>query len=509
MNSEERIHLFFLEHRNSYLEISQNSLLKESTLIKFTRDRGFCVSGVVTGDPSIYSARGWLDADNANTDNLKLYHPFRLYPLHVGGELSKINIPPLSSLNRDSLKNALPQICDHLPSINFIREHFESANLVATLAILLEPIFWPKITSRISYTASITEKEYSKKLKSYKEKVLLLVSKLDPTEWYRYHEKLRIEAAKMDDNGDLYILLRLSPWSKTKDIKGQIGGALWIRLIAEVLRRAFMDVHSVKWPEEDEAFGRWSSGAREKHYGTELPTEHSLIAKQNLAFEFGLHTGSTICWYLEGVTEFSAASYYLPGAASGGIELINLKGALGGEKPSTPLRIEDCLLKDKELKRFSFVSFDGDVDSNVRFFKRQVDKGNIIGYVNCNRPDFEFENFALEELIEIAARLDENEGADAYALREHNWEGVRSGKQFESCYKSLSKIGQGGLKGQRWGSALAQYAAENHKILGSERARPFFETLKFALLSRRVKYEFQRDEYYICSATFENKARDS
>ncbi|APD89774.1 hypothetical protein BM524_08240 [Alteromonas mediterranea] len=509
MNSEERIHPFFHEHRSSYLEILQNSLLKESTLIKFTKDRGFSVSGVVAGDPSIYSTRGWLEADNANTDKLKLYHPFRLYPLHVGGELSKLNITPLSSLNRDSLKEAFPQICDHLPPINFIREQFEHANLVATLAILLEPIFWPKITSRISYPAPLTEEEHTEKLKSYKEKVLHLVSMLDPSKWYQYHQKLRIEAAKMDDNNDLYILLRLSPWSKMKNIKDQIGGALWLRLIAEVIRRAFMDVHSVEWPEEDEAFGKWSLGAREKHYGTKFPTDDTLIAKQYLAFEFGLHTGSTACWYLEGETEFSAASYCLPGAASGGIELINVKGALGRENPSTPLRIEDCLAKDAALKRFSFISFDGDVSSNVKFFKAQASRGNIVGYVNCNSPDFEFDNFTIDELVEVAARLDENEGGDTQDLRNYDWSGVKSGKEFETRYKSLSKIGQRGLKGQRWGEALAQYAWENSMVQINGRKRPFFETLNVILRSRRVKYDYQRDNFYICPETFEIKAFNS
>lgn len=396
-----------------------------------------------------------------------------------------------------------------MPSIEYICNKFEKANIVATLAILLEPIYWPTITSRVSYPVLITAEEYESRLTNYREKVLSLVSELDPKEWIKHHEKLRFQAAQMDDNSDLYILLRLSPWIKRERTTGQIGGALWLRLIAEVLRRAFRDIHNVNWPEEDQAFGQWYPGARERIFGTEFPTDNALIAKPNLAFEFGLHTGSTIRWYLEGETEYYAALHCLPRAASGGIELINIKGAISNEKPSTPLRLADCLAKDKELKRFSFVSFDSDVTSNVRFIKTQVAKGNIIGYINCNSPDFEFENFTLDELIEVAARLDEEQGADAQAIRNHNWGNVCSGKAFEQCYDQLSKMGRGGLKGERWGAALAQYALNNPLICGSKRKRPFFETLNFALQSRRVKYEYQRDNFYICSETFQNLAIDS
>lgn len=156
------------------------------------------------------------------------------------------------------------------------------------------------------------------------------------------------------------------------------------------------------------------------------------------------------------------------------MELINLKGAIGNEKASTPLRLADNLVKDKELRRFSFISFDGDLPANVRAIKRQIDNGNVVGYINHNNPDFEFANFKLCELIEVAAILDEEQGVDAQAIRNSSWANVNSGKAFEERYRSLSKIGQGGLKGERWGTALAQYALNNPLIHGSEQKRPFF-----------------------------------
>ncbi|HHF3211028.1 TPA: hypothetical protein ACPJ12_001618 [Vibrio diabolicus] len=503
MQCDNSVCLFFERNKDQCLEILQNRLLDEAALIRFSKTRGFCVSGVVKGDPSKFITRGWLSSDNVDTGVVQQFHPFRSYPLHIGGELCKLNVTPTSSLDRDSFNKYLLKASELLPPIESINKRVETANVVATLAILLEPIYWPIITSKTTYSGGISFKEHEKKEINYRERVLSLVKSLEPTEWYKHHENLRIQAAEMDDNSDLYILLRLSPWVKMKRVTGQIGGALWIRLIAEVLRRAFRDAHDVNWPEEDQAFGQWYPGARERVFGTEFPIDNTLIARPHLAFEFGLYTGSTIRWYLEGETEYYAALHSLPRAAFGGIELINLKGAIGKGKASTPLRLADNLIKDKELRRFSFISFDGDVSSNVRAITRQIENGNVVGYINHNAPDFEFANFTLCELIEVAASLDEEQGADAQAIRNGNWANVYSGKAFEERYRSLSEIGQGGLKGEKWGAALAQYALDKPLLSGSEQKRPFFETLNHALLARRVKYEYQRDNFQINTSTFQ------
>lgn len=278
---------------------------------------------------------------------------------------------------------------------------------------------------------------------------------------------------------------------------------MWLRHMAEVLRRGFRDVYGLNWPEEDQAFGQWFPGARERIYGTERPTEETSIAKPNVAFEFGLHTGSTLRWYLEGETEYFAALYILPKAASGGLELVNLKGAVGNERANAALRLADGLIQDKELRRFSFISFDMDVAANLKAIRRQVQIGNIVGYINCNNPDFEFANFTLAELVDVAATMDANQGANSEKIRNSDWSGIKSCKQFEENYRKLSEIGQNGLKGEQWGKALAEYALNNPYLDGKDKKRPFLEAVNNALQSRRVKYDNQRDNYFINQETFQ------
>ena len=500
---ENHIRSFITEYRERYSEILQNRLLDESGLIRFSKERGIAVSGVVKGDPSKFLEMGWLESDELTGDENILFHPFRIFPLHVAVESCRLNITPSSSINREAFGDFLVKASAFLPSLEKITESAKLANNVTNLVILLEPIYWPTITSRTSLSGFIQLEEHEKLVDSYKENVLSLIQNLDPDVWYKHHEKLRFKAAQLDDNGDIYILLRLSPWIKRERTKGHIAGALWFRHMAEILRRGFKEVYDVIWPEEDQAFEQWFPGARERIYGTKYPTEESAKSKPHVAFEFGLHTGSTLRWYLEGETEYYAALYILPKAASGGLELINLKGAVGNERANAALRLADALNHDKELRRFSFISFDMDVVANTRTIRRQVQNGNIIGYINGNNPDFEFGNFTLEELVEVAATLDEKQGASSDNIRNGDWKKVSSGREFEENYRKLTEIGQKGLKGEEWGKALAEYALRNPFLDGKETRRPFLETMNYALRSRRVKYDYQSENYHINPESFQ------
>lgn len=494
MNASEQcssINLFFKKNKQKCFELIQNGLLDKNRLTSFSKKLEFYVS---VNDPSSYIKLGWLNPDGLNTVSQELFHPFRFYPLHIGGELFGLNITPTSSLEHNSFS-----------------DNVKKANLIATLAILLEPIYWPEITLERGCRGNSFE-EYDEKLTRYKDEILSLVKTLNPAEWKNHHNDLVFQAYKMDKNSDLYILLRISSWRKTKKTTGKIGGALWIRLMAEVLRRAFRDAfHDVDWPEEDLLHGqdKGPQGLREKIFGTAFPTDNTLIAKHHLLFEFGLHTRSILRWYLEGETEYYAALYSLSLVAYRGIELINLKGAIGNEKASTPLRLADHLAKDKESRRFSFISFDSDVSANVKAIETQVKNGNVIGYINRNEPDFEFANFTLHELIEVAASLDEKQGFDAQAIRNGPWDNINSGKTFEDRYRRLSKNEKSSsLKGEIWGKALAQYAFDSLLISDSKKSRPFFETLNFALHASRVNYEFQKNNFLIDPKTFKNEKKE-
>jgi len=459
---------YFEEWAQDLEMLRQNRLLDESAFITFTRDRGVAVSGVVTGDPGNLHKRGWLASDGLDYRG-PLFHPFRMYPLHC--------------------------ILDK-------GEDGRESNQVADLAVLLEPLYWPRITGRRSYPLGRSESDFT--LRQYRRKTARLVDTLDPNLWRNIHESLRLNAAWMDDNGELYLLLRLANWKQRERLKGRIAGALWMRHIAEVIRRAFEKVHAERWPEEDDDdFGWWPSGLRTRLFGSERPLDDTLQSKPYLAWEYGLFTGSSVRWYVEGNTEYYAILHALPEPSKIGIELINLRGVIGADRDNIALKLGDWLKEDKAFRRFSMISFDYDVAQNVKAIRRQVEQQNVVGFIAPHKPDFEFANFTLQELVEVAAGIDEANGSSGEAVRNGDWTGIVNGRAFEERYKEISAREPRGLKGKAWGEALAAYADKHRNRPDNGSERLFVREIQAALLGRIAHYDLQKERFGFDHDTFE------
>lgn len=247
-------------------------------------------------------------------------------------------------------------------------------NGTADLSILLEPIYWPKIVGHLR--GSLGGDNQKRQSARYRLKVLKLVRSLDPGVWKKVHEGLRIDAAGMDQNGQLYALLRLSLWEQRERLHGQISGALWIRHMAEVIRRGFEEAHETQWEEEDQSFGYYAAGGRVRIFGSERPFDDPMHAKPFLAYRFGLFTGSAVRWYVGGDTEYYACLQILEEPSRLGVELVNLRGEIANEKRNGARKLEDALKEDLALRRFTVISFDRDVEANKRAIRRQIEQDN-------------------------------------------------------------------------------------------------------------------------------------
>jgi len=494
----------YFEKWSEAIEIlRQNRLLNENGFIGFARNRGISVSGVVTGDPLEFHARGWLASDGRDEHGSPLYHPFRVCTLLRILEACRLPIASSSTLNRESFVGFIERILPSLPSLEEIGTDAYQWDKVMDLAILLEPIYWPVITGMTSFSGPFSQSEIDVKREVYKSAIGQLVAGLDPLFWKSVHEELRHWAARIDDNDGLYLLLRLSSWNRRERLTGAISGTLWIRHIAEAIRRAFEESNEQEWPEEDEANGWWHRGGRTNFYGSERPLDDVLQSRPYLAFHFGLFTGSSVRWYVEGDTEFYAILQVLPNPAKSGIELVNLRGNLGREKGGIAMKLSDGLAQDRELRRFSIISFDTDVAANTRLIRSLIGKEAIVGFIAAHTPDFEFANFTLEELVEIAARLDEAAGVLGNVLRQGDWTGITGARAFEARYHLLSNRRGGSLKGSEWGQALANFASEVPKRLGDKEERPFWHEMGASLRSRIANYDFQKDHFTFDRETFE------
>jgi len=320
--------------------------------------------------------------------------------------------------------------------------------------------------------------------------------------WRKRHEWLRIDAAQLDDNNKLSLLLRLATWHQRERLKGRIAGALWLRHIAEVIRRAFEAVYTERWLEEDQAFGIWAPSVRMRVLGSERPLDDTLQSMPYLVREYKLFTGSIVRWYVEGETEYYAILHILPELSKIGIELVNLRGNISS-RDNVALKLQDWLTEDKTLRRFTMISFDLDVRENRKVIQRQVEQQNIVGFIAAHKPDFEFANFTIQELAEVAARMDEAEDVSGSAVRNADWTGIRNWRAFEARYKEISARQPRGLKGAEWGRALAAYAAEYPNRADNGTERPFWHAIDVALRSRIADYDAQKKHFRFDPDTFE------
>jgi len=490
--------------RDDLSALRQNRLLDESEMINFCQDRGLPVAGVVTGDPSLLMSMGWL-APEELLGGRPAFHPFRAYQILVALWSCDLNIDASSSIRRETFLNFIEAAVADLPPLEQVGVTVAQAKDFVDFAILLEPIYWPDVTSRVSWGGFMDGDERERRLARHRGRISTLIETLDAGEWEDAHRRVRYDAAILDSNDALYVLLRLAPWSKRERIGGSIGAALWLRHIVEVVRRAFEELRGVEWSEEDQGFRRWVGGARTRIYGGERFLDAPATTAPRVAFEFGLSAGTAVRWYVEGDTEYYAISSALPGAAAGGIELVNLKGAIARERGNAALVLADALEQDRRHRRFSVISFDTDVSANVKVVRRQVEQHRVVGFIEAHTPDFEFANFSISELVEVAARVDESHGVSGASLREGSWDGIEGTSAFEARYGKLSARRGGGLKGANWGSALVDFAT--HQGADNAPSRPFVDALYRVLRLRRIRYEDHLGRYAIDPETFELRPR--
>jgi len=470
--------------------LRQLSLLEEGRFLQFARERGVPVIGIGTGDPGEFHRRGWLTADDKLRNGCLRFHPFRILPLLKILDHCQLRVARSALITPDARRILDLCVTDLERRQDQLATLAEQYNRIADLAILLEPIYWPKIVS----LSVAVHAEWSSR---YRQKVVRHIRLLDPAPWKAAHKQLRNDAAELDNNPELYLLLRVAPWREREAVRGGIGGALWIRHIAEVIRRAFEEAQVTQWEEEDQAHFLTNPNVRHRKFGSDRPLKDPTLTKPYLAYHFGLHTGSVVRWYVEGDTEYGAVSALLERPARFGVEVVNLGGKL--------VSLAQSLAEDLALRRFSLISFDTDERSNLKTMRAHAGRDRIVGAVAAHAPDFEFANFTIDELVEIAARFDDAQGFKGEHVRKASWEGIKKGRDFEARYRKVSERKRD-IKGEHWGKALAEYIRE-HPRRPDGKERPILQLLRAAMLSWNSNYDRHKQDFRIDPNTFQSVPR--
>jgi hypothetical protein len=371
---------------------------------------------------------------------------------------------------------------------------------LATLAILTEPVAYMTVFGSISRPVEIEEEAFASAVAHYRESLRGLYDSIGNREIRDAHAELCRTAETIDRNGEVHTLLRLGSEDLRMRLRGAVGGALLIKSMAEVIRRAVENYDQIRLPEEDESgFGRWAHGAKRRIYGTDRILDGGRTVAQRVVRQHLLDYSTRLRWYVEGDTEYAALAWILR-QFSAGIDLVNLKGqfvAAGGRG----VAFRDDLRRDLQNEVLSFISLDGDRDDNIRVVRAAAEADEVSGGFFVCEPDFEFANFTLDELKEVILELAQGQGLTA--VTRHALDAVIAGTENSRELISRCNSAFPGFqfaKGSEWGERLGRYAWTS-QIGGDQRERPVVEQVKQALRADHVDFRATRQQFRVDPTT--------
>ena len=335
-------------------------------------------------------------------------------------------------------------------------------NYITFISILLEPPTHSIIHQKITIThKTIEDTEKAIMQLHHESKTVLQQIGIEKLQYFR--DEICRDADRLDKNRKLHLIIRLMNDQSRKYITGKIAGAVLFKEQVEIYRRHIEEVFETKIPEEDECgFASVNTKYKLEAHGSYRLLDGERIVVNQFIRGLGLDYGIRVNVYVEGDTEYYAIKTEFE--KTNHVNIINLKGAFA-ESRGKGLSFRENLRNDKNSKIFSVIVFDNDVSDNVRAMKKAIEDDEVVGRFFISKPDFEFENFSLEELSDIVITLSHEYGIDIdenSKFLELIGE-VRSGEEFKKVITQYSNDLGRLIKGKIWGEALAIYANEHYE----------------------------------------------
>jgi len=482
--------------RNDTIKFWQLGLLKADLVVSKEpfQESGFIEAGQNRGGylyaderTSIVNFEEW-PKESGELGQLKtgvklLFHPFRYNVLYDLERILKTHIIPSQIFypqNRfhELLTREIEEFQIFYSSSDFWQA-LKRWNDITSLCVAIEPYLYGHIFDVISInTLYVEEEDYHKLLEEYWQNVSKVFENLEITRIEEIRGELCRTAYLLEPNKEIQLIARLMHKEPRLKLEGTLGGSVILRTMAEMLRLATEKVKGIQLLEEDHLTpGFFFPQTLEELFGsTRLLDGHKDVAKAVLS-HYGLNFGVKIRWYVEGPTEYGALAKVFNTVNGSSVELKDLNGRV---VEKSVLAFRDSLRKDIIDQVFSFVSLDGDREDNLRAIRKAATDDEIFGAFFISKPDFEFANFTISELEEVARKICLENGASDEALigLPEAIKDAKSGKEF--IHKLPSVLKPYLNKSQKWGEDLIEFALANPQLPNGD-ARPIVEAIQTAL----------------------------
>ena len=472
------------------------------------------------------SPKGWKNARETvkplRSDIELLFHPFRYYVLNNIDRVLSLHSSRMQMLYQDGYQRVL-DIClsmfnkwahssEFVPRIN-------TWNDIASLAIVTEPCTYERIFRSIHFSLADVdsmdtgaEQIHQQIIEYWKEDVFGLYQRIGKERLEEIRQELCVATQMLDSNRWVHTLLCLGKGNLRIELKDHLGGALVLRTMAEMIRRATEKAFDVLLREEDElGLGWMPEGVKAKVYGSNRLLDGDENVAREFMRQFELHYGLRLRFYVEGATEWAALHSFFQRIGARYIDVINLRGEVA-QKGGRGVTFRENLRSDINMHVFSMVLIDDDRSDFVSAVKKAAKDDEICGCFFISKKDFEFANFDLSELEEVLWRIasedSENIPVDEDQQKLHD--AIKNAQNAEELIKqarrSLPQLAHL-YKGELWGEKLIEFAWENPLRQGKE--RQVIKAIQIAVTTRTSSYEGTRRGYRVDESTGQLIKRDS
>lgn len=455
---------------------------------------------------------GWINkiakARPVPDDITPLFHPFRYYVLFHLQRVLETNIVPMQTLvaphrYHELLDFSLKQVDRWMREEETV-EVVQFWTDVATLAIVAEPCVFAQIFHHYKTSHWMTQEQYQELLAEQRADVRRLYSTIGEEQLEQVRQELGFDANRLDPNESVQTLVCLGDGDWRLKMEGQLGGALQLRTMNEVIRRAVERLFGIQLREEDDTGFYWGpSEHKERLYDAKRILDGDPIVTKEVLRGYGFMPDTVVRWYVEGPTEYHALNWALEQFGNARVSLVDLFGEVAA-KGQGGVAFRNDLREDKKRHIFSLISIDEDVACNVSAVRKAAEDDELCGAFFTAYPDFEFANFALDELETVLLSMPQIRDATIpKEIRDSLHEAIQSaetGKELLERANEVLRVHVGEInKGDNWGVALMEYALQNPQRKHGERleTRPVMEAIYMALRMQRGSYIWHVRDYRI------------
>ncbi|XSG73973.1 hypothetical protein ACP8Y2_17490 [Herpetosiphon llansteffanensis] len=402
-----------------------------------------------------------------------LFHPFRYYVLYHLQRVMQLHISPMQILRAKSYPGLLDSsisMFDNWSNTNGFLEAIARWNNIASLAIVTEPFAFLKMFRTISYPLRFNHTQWYKLIQDHWDEAKVIYQKTSLDVLQSIHQQLSVTVEDLDSNVEIHNIIRLSKDDTLRlKVSDNLGGAMYIRTMAEMIRRGIEDTYKIELLEEDGVrYGPVSREIKIEEYGAGRLFDYDRKVINEYLKQKYLDYGIRIRWYVEGSTEYGALKKAISMYNISDIEIRNLRGKFVESKDALSFR--ESLEQDMSSSIFSFISLDGDRSDNLRVVRKAAETELFLGFFYISEPDFEFKNFTSLELAEVLWSMVpelHNDLDMKNSLIEIVSDSTNAKDFFKKALSISNQFRVG--KGEVWGEKLMEYAMENPIINGGVR----------------------------------------